>query len=201
LLLIWLGTGPRKALRSSTIASTVLPIIFVASYVLAYQQVTTFPPVGSINKIFYGGANDDPGWYHRPQNARYRLEQGGGRWPCSVTASRANRQLKVPLADAATSPRQAAPAAAAATTTAAAPAAPAATATATATAATTAASPLRDLVTKLRLGALLVEDIEGRQTDVGKLFLAEDDFVIRRGLLHRQIRPRRGARCRRGATR
>jgi hypothetical protein len=31
-----------------------------------------------------------------------------------------------------------------------------------------------DLVTKLRLGALLVEDIEGRQADVGKLFLAED---------------------------
>jgi hypothetical protein len=29
-----------------------------------------------------------------------------------------------------------------------------------------------DLVTKLRLGALLVEDIEGRQADVGKLFLA-----------------------------
>jgi len=37
-----------------------------------------------------------------------------------------------------------------------------------------------DLVTKLRLGALLVEDIEGRQVDVGKLFLAEDrkDRVI-----------------------
>jgi hypothetical protein len=55
-----------------------------------------------------------------------------------------------------------------------------------------------DLVTKLRLGALLVEDIEGRQANVRKLFLAEDDFVIRCGLLAGQVRYRR--RCGEGAT-
>ena len=40
-------------LRCSTVASTVLPIIFLASYVVTYQQVPAFPPVGSTNKIFY----------------------------------------------------------------------------------------------------------------------------------------------------
>ena len=56
-----------------------------------------------------------------------------------------------------------------------------------------------DLVTKLRLGAFLVEDIEGRQAHVRKLFLAENDFVIRRGLLRGQVR--HWGRCGRGATR
>src|SRR6185437_10979261 len=57
-----------------------------------------------------------------------------------------------------------------------------------------------DFVAELRLSALLVEDIEGRQADVGKLFLAEDDLVIRRGLLRRQVCYRRPVRCGRGAT-
>ena len=106
------------------------------------------------------------------------------------------------LADAATAPLPAAATATAATTAAAAPAAPAAAATATAAPApTTAASTPSDLVTKLRLGTLLVEDIEGRQADVGKLFLAEDDFVSRRGLLRGQVRHRCAARRGRGATR
>ena len=46
-------SGLVRLVRSSAIASTVLPIIFLASYVLTYQQVPTFPPVGSTNKIFY----------------------------------------------------------------------------------------------------------------------------------------------------
>ena len=58
-----------------------------------------------------------------------------------------------------------------------------------------------DLITKLRLGAFLVEDIEGRQAHVRKLFLAENDFVVRRGLLRGQVRHWRGARCGEGATR
>src|ERR1700735_2644689 len=46
-------SGFVRLVRSSAIASTVLPTIFLASYVLTYQQVPTFPPVGSTNKIFY----------------------------------------------------------------------------------------------------------------------------------------------------
>src|SRR6516225_7393201 len=34
-------------------ASVVIPIIFLASYVLTYQQVPDFPPIGATNKIFY----------------------------------------------------------------------------------------------------------------------------------------------------
>ena len=41
-------SGLVRLVRSSAIASTVLPIIFLTSYVLP-----TFPPVGSTNKIFY----------------------------------------------------------------------------------------------------------------------------------------------------
>jgi hypothetical protein len=77
------------------------------------------------------------------------------------------------LADAATAPL---PAATTATATAASPGATAAAAASatdadsttatTAAAPTTAASTPSDLVTKLRLGALLVEDIEGRKADV-----------------------------------
>ena len=52
-LLGLLLSGLVRLVRSSAIASTVLPIIFLASYVLTYQQVPTFPPVGSTNKIFY----------------------------------------------------------------------------------------------------------------------------------------------------
>ena len=107
------------------------------------------------------------------------------------------RSLERRLADAATAPLPAAAAAAATTAAATTPAAPAAAATAASTAA--AATP-SDFVAKLRLSALLVEDIEGRQADVGKLFLAEDDLVIRRGLLRRQVCYRRPVRCGRGAT-
>jgi hypothetical protein len=42
-----------RVVPSSTIASIPLPIIFLASYVLTYQQVPPFPPVGATNKIFY----------------------------------------------------------------------------------------------------------------------------------------------------
>ena len=35
------------------VASIVLAIIFLASYIVTYQQVPPFPPVGSTNKIFY----------------------------------------------------------------------------------------------------------------------------------------------------
>ena len=104
-----------------------------------------------------------------------------------------------PLADAATAPL---PAAATATAAAAGAAAPAAAAAAPATAAastTAAATPPSDLLANLTLGALLVEDIEGRQADVRKLFFAEDDFVIRRDLLAGLVGYRR--RCGGGATR
>ena len=46
-------SGLARVVPGSTIASAVLPIIFLVSYVLTYQQVPTFPPVGSTNKIFY----------------------------------------------------------------------------------------------------------------------------------------------------
>ena len=116
------------------------------------------------------------------------------------------------LADGATSPRQAAAAATATTATAATPAATApntntatapntdAATPATPAAATTAAAP-SDLIAKLRLRGLFVEDIEGRQADVGKFFLAEDDFVVRGGLLRGQVRRLSPARRGQGATR
>ena len=97
------------------------------------------------------------------------------------------------LADAATPPLPAAAAATATTATATSPAATAAPATAAATPG--------NFVTKLRLSALFVEDIEGRQADVGKFFLAEDDFVVRGGLLRGQVRQLSPARRGRGATR
>ena len=46
-------SGFARIFRRSSVASTVLPIIFLASYVVTYQQVPPFPPVGSTNKIFY----------------------------------------------------------------------------------------------------------------------------------------------------
>jgi hypothetical protein len=46
-------SGFVRLIRCPAIASTVLPIIFLASYVFTYGQVPTFPPVGSTNKIFY----------------------------------------------------------------------------------------------------------------------------------------------------
>jgi hypothetical protein len=46
-------SGLARVVPGSTIASAVLPIIFLASYVLTYQQVPDFPPIGATNKIFY----------------------------------------------------------------------------------------------------------------------------------------------------
>ena len=46
-------SGLARVLPGSTIASAVLPIIFLASYVLTYQHVPDFPPIGATNKIFY----------------------------------------------------------------------------------------------------------------------------------------------------
>ena len=48
-------SGLARVLPGSTIASAILPIIFLASYVLTYQQVPDFPPIGATNKIFYIG--------------------------------------------------------------------------------------------------------------------------------------------------
>ena len=46
-------SGLVRVVPGSTIASTVMPIVFLTSYVLAYQQVPPFPPIGATNKIFY----------------------------------------------------------------------------------------------------------------------------------------------------
>jgi hypothetical protein len=46
-------SGLARIVRLSAVASIVLPIIFLASYIVTYQQVPPFPPVGSTNKIFY----------------------------------------------------------------------------------------------------------------------------------------------------
>jgi hypothetical protein len=46
-------SGLARVVSRSTIASAVLPIIFLASYIITYQQVPPFPPIGSTNKIFY----------------------------------------------------------------------------------------------------------------------------------------------------
>ena len=48
-------SGFVRLIRCPAIASTVLPIIFLASYVFTYGQVPTFPPVGSTNKIYMSG--------------------------------------------------------------------------------------------------------------------------------------------------
>jgi hypothetical protein len=78
-------------------------------------------------------------------------------------------------------------------------AASAAAATATAAAATTAAAAMAAAavaagsvsLTEPGFGSvLIVENVERRQADVGNLFLAERDFVIRRGRLQRHIRGR-----------
>ena len=46
-------SGLARVVPRSTIPSAVLPIIFLASYIITYQQVPPFPPIGSTNKIFY----------------------------------------------------------------------------------------------------------------------------------------------------
>ena len=42
---------------------------------------------------------------------------------------------------------------------------------------------------------LTVEDVEGRQVDVGNFFLPEEEFVMRCGILHRHIHCRCSSRC------
>jgi hypothetical protein len=46
-------SGLVRITRSSAVTSLMLPIIFLVSYVLTYQQVPDFPPIGAANKIFY----------------------------------------------------------------------------------------------------------------------------------------------------
>jgi hypothetical protein len=46
-------SGLARIVRYSAVTSIVLPIVFLASYIVTYQQVPPFPPVGSTNKIFY----------------------------------------------------------------------------------------------------------------------------------------------------
>lgn len=100
------------------------------------------------------------------------------------------------LAGTATTPRPAAAAATAAT----AASAPTATASATATAAATAAPP-GGLFAELLGGSglFLVEHIEGRQADIRNLLLPEEELMLRRGGLRRNIR-RRSTGCRRRPT-
>jgi hypothetical protein len=52
--LLGLGlSGLVRILPVSVLGSVVSPSVFLASYVLTYQQVPTFPPIGATNKIFY----------------------------------------------------------------------------------------------------------------------------------------------------
>jgi hypothetical protein len=89
------------------------------------------------------------------------------------------------LAPAAASPAGAATAATPASTTAS-PPAPAATCASTAP--TT--PPGRLYASLERCVVLIVEDVEGRQVDVGNFFLTEEQFVMRCGILHRHIHRR-----------
>jgi hypothetical protein len=46
-------SGLVRILPLLPLGSMVSPSVFLASYVLTYQQVPTFPPIGATNKIFY----------------------------------------------------------------------------------------------------------------------------------------------------
>jgi hypothetical protein len=46
-------SGLVRLVPAWALGSMVFPIVFLASYVLTYQQVPPFPPVGATNKIFY----------------------------------------------------------------------------------------------------------------------------------------------------
>ena len=48
-------SGLVRILPLSALGSMASPSVFLASYVLTYQQVPTFPPIGATNKIFYIG--------------------------------------------------------------------------------------------------------------------------------------------------
>jgi hypothetical protein len=53
-LLLGFGlSGVVRILPLVALGSMVSPSVFLASYVLTYQQVPTFPPVAATNKIFY----------------------------------------------------------------------------------------------------------------------------------------------------
>jgi hypothetical protein len=94
------------------------------------------------------------------------------------------------LAPAATSPASAATAATPASTT----GSPSASAAARASAPTTA--PVGHLYTSLQCCVVLfVEDVEGRQVDVGNFFLTEEEFVMRCGILRWHIHCRSSRRC------
>jgi hypothetical protein len=45
--------GLSRLVRGPVVAGLVIPVVFLAAYVATYQQVPSFPPVGSVNKIFY----------------------------------------------------------------------------------------------------------------------------------------------------
>jgi hypothetical protein len=46
-------SGVARIVPGSALASLTLAVVFLAGYVLTYQQVPSFPPVGATNKIFY----------------------------------------------------------------------------------------------------------------------------------------------------
>jgi hypothetical protein len=46
-------SGLVRLVPAAPVASLVPPAVFLTSYVMTYQQVPTFPPVGAVNKIFY----------------------------------------------------------------------------------------------------------------------------------------------------
>jgi hypothetical protein len=45
--------GLSRLVRPPVVAGLVIPAVFLAAYVATYQEVPSFPPVGSVNKIFY----------------------------------------------------------------------------------------------------------------------------------------------------
>jgi hypothetical protein len=46
-------SGLVRLIPAAPVASLVPPAVFLTSYVMTYQQVPTFPPIGAVNKIFY----------------------------------------------------------------------------------------------------------------------------------------------------
>jgi hypothetical protein len=45
--------GAARGTRSPWVATLAAPVIFLVSYVVTYQKIPTFPPVGAANKVFY----------------------------------------------------------------------------------------------------------------------------------------------------
>jgi hypothetical protein len=46
-------SGLFRLVYVAALGSLVPPVVFLSSYVLTYQQIPPFPPVGATNKIFY----------------------------------------------------------------------------------------------------------------------------------------------------